>query len=131
MNNILILAIAASICTAVAGILHLSMVPSFNTNSTILFLVGCILQIFWVVPTLRNWGKVWDYVGIAGTAVSVMIWGITRMSDNPITGRAGRVGETAIIEVLEIAFICPFGNSVCQKKRKDYKNDIMTKQANQ
>ncbi len=106
MNYLFVLAIAASACTAIAGILHLSMVPSFNTNSTILFLVGGILQIFWVIPTLRNWGKVWDYAGIAGTAVFVMIWGITRMLDNPITGRAGMIGETAIIvEVLQIAFI--------------------------
>lgn len=106
MNNLLILAIAASVCTAIAGILHLSMVPSFNINSTILFLVGGILQIFWVVPILRNWGKIWDYVGIAGTAVFVMIWGITRMPDNPITGRAGMISETAIaVEVFQISFI--------------------------
>ena len=82
------------------------MVPSFNINSTILFLVGGLAQIFWVVPTIRNWGRVWDYIGIAGTLAFIAIWVMTRLPDNPITGRAGRIGDTAIIiEIFQIAFV--------------------------
>lgn len=82
------------------------MVPSFNINSTMLFLVGGLAQIFWVIPTIRNWGRTWDYIGIAGTAVFIVTWIITRLPNNPITGRAGRIGDSAIIiEVLQIAFI--------------------------
>jgi len=54
MNKLIIVSIAASICTTIAGILHLTMLPAFNTNSTILFLVGGIAQIFWIIPTIKN-----------------------------------------------------------------------------
>ena len=119
------IAITASICTFIAGVFHLSMVPSFNTNSTILFLIGGLAQIFWVVPTIRNWGRIWDYVGIAGTAVFVVIWIVTRMPDNPITGRGGRIGETAIIvEVVQIAFIILL--AVLSSKRKPKNTNKIT-----
>ena len=110
MNLIMILSIAAAFCTGLAGILHLYMLPSNNTNSTILFLIGGLAQVFWIVPTIRRWGKIWDLVGIVGTATFVVIWVITRIPDNPITGRGGRIGETAvIIEALQIAFIILLG----------------------
>ncbi|MBA3749494.1 MAG: hypothetical protein H0X03_01085 [Nitrosopumilus sp.] len=82
------------------------MVPTPNINTTFLFLIGGLAQIFWVVPTIRNWGRIWDYIGIAGTLAFIAIWVITRLPDNSITGRAGRIGDTAIIlEVFQIAFI--------------------------
>ncbi|GKS61253.1 hypothetical protein YTPLAS21_07110 [Candidatus Nitrosocosmicus sp.] len=116
MNSIIMIAGAASICTAIAGILHLTMLPAPNTNMTILFLVGGIAQIFWIVPTIKRWGKAWDYVGIAGTVAFIIIWLITRMPDNPITGRAGRIGESAIIiEIFQIAFIVLLGILISKK----------------
>jgi hypothetical protein len=106
MNSVLIIAIAVSACTFIAGVIHLSMVPSSNINSTILFLVGGLAQMFWVVPTIRNWGRVWDYTGIAGTLAFIALWVITRLPDNPITGRGGRIGDSAIIiEIFQIAFV--------------------------
>lgn len=122
MNTVLIIAIAASACTFIAGVNHLLMVPSFNINSTILFLVGGLAQIFWVVPTIRNWGRVWDYIGIAGTLAFIAIWGITRLPDNPITGRAGRIGDTAIIiEIFQIAFVVLM--VILVSKRKSTKSE--------
>ncbi|TVP41066.1 hypothetical protein [Candidatus Nitrosocosmicus arcticus] len=110
MKLITILSIAAAICTGLAGIFHLNMLPSNNTNSTILFLIGGLAQVFWIVPTVRRWGKIWDFMGIFGTAAFVLIWAITRLPDNPITGRGGRIGEMAvIIEVLQIVFIILLG----------------------
>lgn len=110
------IAVAASICTAIAGILHLTMLPAPNTNMTILFLVGGVAQIFWIIPTIKRWGKAWDYVGIAGTVAFIIIWLITRMPDNPITGRAGRIGESAIIiEIFQIAFIVLLGILISKK----------------
>jgi len=36
----------------------------------------------------------------------ILIWAITRFSGNPINGRGGSIGETAIaIEVFQVAFI--------------------------
>lgn len=116
MNSIIMIAVAASICTAIAGILHLTMLPAPNTNMTILFLVGGIAQIFWIIPTIKRWGKAWDYVGIAGTVAFIIIWLITRMPGNPITGRAGRIGESAIIiEIFQIAFIVLLGILISKK----------------
>jgi hypothetical protein len=72
-------------------------------NPDILFLVGGIAQVFWVVPTI---GKIWYSIGIAGTAVFMLLWIITRIPENPITGRAGPIsGEAIIIQIFQVAFI--------------------------
>ena len=92
-----------------------------NTQMTVLFLVGGLAQIFWIIPTVKNWGKIWDYIGIVGTIAFVPIWVITRIPENPITGRAGMVGDMAIaIEVFQIAFIVLLGLLVAMKSSKKY-----------
>jgi len=106
MNRLTIIAIVASVFTVIAGIYHLKMVPSNNVNATILFLVGGLSQLFWVIPTIRNWGRIWDYIGIAGTIAFIAIWAITRIPSNPITDRGGPINQTAIIvEVSQIIFV--------------------------
>jgi uncharacterized membrane protein YuzA (DUF378 family) len=100
---------AAAATTAIAGILHLTLVPNImgrNPNSGIFFIISGIAQIFWVIPMLKRWGKTWYYIGIAGTIILIIIWAITRMPGNPITGRGGPIGEMAIvIEIFQIAYI--------------------------
>ena len=100
---------AAAATTAIAGILHLiqaSNVLEFNLNFGIFFIVSGIAQLFWVVPIIRRWGLGWYYVGIGGTIVLIVLFGITRMPDNPITGRGGPISPMAIaIEILQAAFI--------------------------
>ena len=55
---------------------------------------------------IRKWGRPWYYVGIAGTIVLIILFVITRMPDNPITGRGGPVSPMALaIELLQAAFI--------------------------
>jgi len=99
----------AAICTGIAGILHLILVPNAidsNINNATLFLVGGIAQIFWVLPMIKRWGRIWYAVGIAGTAILIGLWVITRIPDNPITGRGGPINERAIaVEVFQIAYI--------------------------
>ncbi len=101
--------IAAAGATAIAGMLHLSLAPNminFNPNSAILFIVGGIAQIFWVVPMLKRWGRTWYGIGIAGTATFILIWAVTRFPGNPITGRGGGVNEMAMaVEAMEFLFI--------------------------
>ena len=100
---------AAAVSTAIAGIIHLSLVPNsfgFNVNNAIFFLVGGMLQLFWVVPMIRRWGHVWYMVGIGGTLVLIAMWTITRMPENMITARAAPVSQTGIIvEVMQILYL--------------------------
>ena len=100
---------AAAATTAIAGILHLIQAPNvldFSLNFFIFFSVAGIAQIFWVVPMIRRWGRPWYLIGIGGTIVLIILFAITRMPDNPITGRAGPIMPMAIaIEVFQAAFI--------------------------
>src|ERR671914_2562168 len=100
---------AAAGTTAIAGILHLLLVPNifgFNVNNAIFFLVAGIAQIFWVLPMVKRWGKTWYYIGIAGTIILIIMWVITRMPGNPITGRGGPITEMAIaIEIFQVAYV--------------------------
>jgi hypothetical protein len=108
-ENFILLRYAAAGSTLIAGILHLSLVANAierNFNTGILFLIGGLAQVFWVLPTIRGWNKVWYYVGIGGTLTFILIWAITRFPGNPINGRGGSIGETAIaIEIFQVAFI--------------------------
>jgi hypothetical protein len=100
---------AAAAATAIAGILHLILAPNilgFNLNTGIFFIVAGIAQLFWVVPMIRRWGLQWYYVGIGGTIVLMVLFAITRMPDNPITGRGGPINPMGLaIELLQAAFI--------------------------
>jgi hypothetical protein len=99
----------AAATTTIAGILHLILVPDIigrNLNSGVFFTVAGIAQIFWAVPMVKRWGRIWYYIGIAGTIVLIIMWVMTRIPGNPITGRGGPISEMAIaIEVFQIAFI--------------------------
>ena len=100
---------ASGATTAIAGILHLiqaSDVLGFSLNFFIFFIISGVAQLFWVVPIIRRWGLLWYYVGIGGTIVLIILFVVTRMPGNPITGRGGPIMPMALaIEVLEAAFI--------------------------
>ena len=107
MNKLNILFYVAAATTGMAGIIHVILgIPSNNLNSQILFVVGGLLQIFWIVPMIRKWGNIWYGVGLGGTIVFIAIWAITRIPDNFITGREGRISDNGIIvELFQIAFV--------------------------
>ncbi|HKG88632.1 MAG TPA: hypothetical protein VKA95_09925 [Nitrososphaeraceae archaeon] len=109
VNKSSVLYYAAAATTAIAGILHLMLVPDIigrNLNSGIFFIISGIAQIFWVIPMLKRWGRVWYYIGIAGTLILIIIWATTRMPGNPITGRGGPISEMAIaVEIFQIVYI--------------------------
>jgi hypothetical protein len=100
----------AAAAIGIAGILHLMLfLNGLNrgiSNFGIFFLVSGILQLFWVIPMVRRWGKPWYLIGIGGTIVLIIIWAITRVP-NPITGgRALPINTMSIItELFEFAFI--------------------------
>src|SRR5437660_8659798 len=100
----------AAITTGIAGIMHLRLF--FNgldrdiNDIGMFFLVSGVLQLFWVIPMIRRWGRPWYYFGLGGTIVLVVIWGMTRVP-NPIThGRALPINSMSIVtELFEFAFI--------------------------
>ena len=100
----------AAACTGIAGILHLVLVSN-AINSLISIMLSFswpagILQLFWVLPMIKRWGRIWYAIGIAGTVILMGIWVITRIPDNPITGRGGPVSELAIAtEVFQLGYI--------------------------
>jgi hypothetical protein len=112
---------AAAGTTAIAGILHLLLVPNiigFNVNNAIFFLLSGIAQIFWVLPMVKRWGKMWYYIGIAGTIILIIMWAITRMPGNPITGRGGPISDLAIaIEVFQIAYVIITAIIIARERR--------------
>ena len=123
---------AAAATTAIAGILHLMLVPDVigrNPNSGIFFIISGIAQIFWVIPMLRRLGRIWYYIGIAGTIILIIIWAITRMPGNPITGRGGPISEMAIaIEVFQIAYII-ITLIIIAKERKGHVRETVKRKA--
>ncbi len=100
---------AAAATTAMGGILHLMLVPNVigrNPNVGMFFIISGIAQIFWAIPMLKRWGQIWYYIGIGGTIILIIIWAVTRIPANPITGRGGPVSEMAIaVEIFQIAYV--------------------------
>jgi hypothetical protein len=118
-----VLYVAAAATTAIAGMLHLMMGQNslnFNVNQGILFIVGGIAQVFWIIPMIRRWGIPWYTIGIGGTIVFMAIWIITRMPGNPITGRSGPAGNpiAITIEVFQAAFIGLAASIIIYEHRK-------------
>ena len=104
--------IAAAVATAIAGIVHLYMPlidhPQMlkNIPNATFFLGSGIAQLFWVIPMIRGWGKVWYYVGIAGNIAFIILYIITRFPGNPVNGKGGDVDIIDLIcEFAQVAYI--------------------------
>ena len=105
-TKILSLACAAAATTVIAGILHVLMGTHSESGEEaqgIFFLVGGILQIFWALPVFKGWNKIWNYVGIGGTAVMIILWAATHI--HGLTHGRGVGGTTLPLEISQIAFI--------------------------
>ena len=99
---------AAAVATAIAGILHIilsSNIIGRSPSTGIFFLVGGIAQLFWVIPMMKKWRRIWYYVGIAGTIVLIIMYFVTRVP-NPITARALPINSMGIIiEIFQFIYI--------------------------
>jgi hypothetical protein len=99
--------IAAAAATAIAGILHLiwasTIIGKAPPTFSIFFIVSGIAQVFWALPMIKQWGRIWYYIGIAGTVVLVILYAVP----NPLTGgRPAPTNEIGIsIVVFQIAYI--------------------------
>jgi hypothetical protein len=95
---------AAAASTLIAGVLHLAIVPMYfaqmSIDTTIFFTVSGLAQIFWVIPVIKRWSKLWYYVGIGGTAILIIMYLIA------VPGSGYPVNQLDIaIELFQIAFI--------------------------
>ncbi len=76
-KQVLALSFVAAATTVIAGILHLMMAPmslSREFEEGVLFLVGGALQVFWAVPVIKQWGRIWQIIGIVGTVIFTILW---------------------------------------------------------
>jgi hypothetical protein len=99
---------AAAAATAIAGILHIILFSNTigrNPMTAVFFLVGGIAQLFWTIPMVKQWGRTWYYIGIAGTIVLIIMYFITRVP-NPITNRAAPINSMGVlVEVFQFIYI--------------------------
>lgn len=115
VGNYQYLFIAAAVATAIAGIVHLymplaheRMLQNFSTHplNPIYFLGSGIAQLFWIIPMIKRWGRIWYYIGIAGNIGFIIIYVITRFPGNPITGRGDNVDAVDMTcELAQVAYI--------------------------
>lgn len=103
-----ILIYAAAGCTMIAGILHVFMAPgSLNREvlEGVFFLISGGVQVFWALPVVKEWNRIFYFAGIGGTAVLFGLWFVPRIM-GLASGRGFRISEIAlIIEVFQIVFI--------------------------
>ena len=70
------------------------------------FLASGISQLFWVLPMIKRWGRIWYYIGIAGNVGFIVLYVITQFPGNPINGRGGDVDAVDMIcELAQVAYI--------------------------
>ena len=110
-RNYQYLFIAAAVATAIAGIVHLYMPLSHprmlgNIPTATFFLGSGIAQLFWVIPMIKRWGRIWYYIGIAGNIAFIILYVITRFPGNPVNGRGGDVDVVDMTcEIAQVAYI--------------------------
>lgn len=99
-----VLLFSAGASTFVAGVLHLTIVPMFfsqmSLDVTIFFIVSGMIQLFWVIPTVKRLIIPWYYIGIGGTIILIIMYFIA------VPGSGYPISPLDVaIEASQIAFI--------------------------
>ena len=122
----------AAATTAIAGILHLifaSNVIGFNILNGTFFIVAGIAELFWALPMIKRWGRIWYYIGIVGTIILIIMWAMTRMPGNPITGRGGPINEIGVaIQVFQIAYVVLSAIIIVKERRGHIRDSQIRKE---
>ena len=80
---------------------------------------------------LKRWGRIWYYIGIAGTIILIIMWAMTRVAGNPITGRGGPISEMAVaIEVFQVAYIIITAIIIAKESRSSITQTIKDERLN-
>jgi hypothetical protein len=109
-TNRSLLYFGAAVCTGIAGILHLMLVPNSiaaGIQYTTFFLISGSAQLFWVLPMVKRWGRIWNIIGLAGTAVLVGLAGyvIVESIRNPQSTPPGITELAITIEIFQISYV--------------------------
>ena len=74
---------------------------------TTLFLISGLAQIFWVLPMVRRWGRIWNIIGLTGTVVLVGLTGYAVIGSvsNPQLTPPGITELAVAIEIFQISFV--------------------------
>jgi hypothetical protein len=109
-TNRTLLYLGAAACTGIAGILHLMLVPSSiiaGIQYAAFFLISGLVQLFWVLPMVKRWGRMWNIIGFAGTAVLVGLTGYVVIESvrNPQSTPPGVTELAVAIEIFQISYV--------------------------
>jgi hypothetical protein len=118
-----VLIYSAALCTLIAGVLHLAIVPMFigqmTAEITVFFVASGLAQICWILPTLKKWIMPWYYVGIGGTIVLIVLWIIY------IPGGGHPIDlNSAAIEAFQIAFVILSAIIIKESKEESRKSGM-------
>jgi hypothetical protein len=100
----------AAVCTGIAGILHLMLVPN-SINAGIeyatFFLISGLAQLFWVLPMIKRWGRIWYIIGTAGTVILVGLTGyvVVDAVRNPQSTPPGITELAVAIEIFQVSYV--------------------------
>ena len=99
---------AAAVFTGLAGILQHLLVQyfiGFYSNISIFFVVTGIAQLFWVIPLIRGWGKLWYILGSVVTAALIVSW-VSTNAPLPVKGLVAPYDIMyIIIETSQVVFM--------------------------
>jgi hypothetical protein len=71
------------------------------------FIISGLAQLFWVLPMVKRWGRIWNIIGIAGSAVLVGLTGYVVIESvrNPQSTPSGVLELAVAIEVFQISYV--------------------------
>ena len=112
-----VLRYTTGLCTFLAGVLHIALIPLFFTLLTldviVFFIVSGLAQMFWVIPVIKKWSKFWYYVGIGGTTILIIMYVIA------VPGSGYPVNELGgSIVLFQIAFIILYSVIMIKNNRQ-------------
>jgi hypothetical protein len=112
-----VLRYTTALCTFLAGVFHIALVPLYFTLLTIdvivFFIVSGLAQMFWVIPVIKKWSKLWYYVGISGTIILIIMYVIAVLGSGYPPNELG-----ASIVLFQIAFIILYSIIMIKNNRQ-------------
>lgn len=122
-SNRTFLYFAAAACTGIAGILHLVLVPNSiiaGIEYATFFLISGVAQIFWVLPMMKRWGRIWYFIGTGGTAVLIGFTGyaLANIAADPQSAPPDIAELAVTIEIFQVSYVMITGIIIARGRRE-------------